>query len=102
MPIDISGLDATELEALIMRAAQRRSQLAPAVPKELPMYTCGIGDPLWFISIQDGQVRLHLRDPGTGWTTALLPLSEALNMGKVLIKSAEEIATPPPISDGAD
>lgn len=102
MPIDISGLDATELEALIMRAAQRRAQVVPAVPNKLPSYTYGIHNPQWFISTQNGELRLHLRDPGTGWLTFVLPPSEALNMGKVLVKSAEEMTSFSPPSAPAD
>lgn len=89
MTIDISGLDATELEALIMRAAQRRTQLTPAVPIELPRYTYGKRDPRWVINAHDTEVRLHIRDSGIGWLTFLLPKTEALNMGKVLISCAE-------------
>lgn len=99
MSIDISGLDATELEALIMRIAQRRAQLDPAVPNILPRYTYGQSNPQWFISTKDTELLLHLRDPGIGWMTFLLPSPEALNMGKVLVKCAEEIA---PGSDPAD
>lgn len=91
MSIDISGLDAIQLEALIMRAAQKRAQLLPMVSTDCPRFSAGIRDPQWFVMTRDERLCLLLRDPGLGWMTFVLPPVEASNMGRVLIESVEKV-----------
>lgn len=89
MKIDLSKLTANELDSLITEAAQRRSQMQPAIPSDPPKTANAIDDPRWFFVLaNDGKTICNLRHPGLGWVTFLFPPNERAHILSVLLHQA--------------
>lgn len=84
MSIDLSNLDAAELDALIARAAQRRAELSPPVSMDVPRYSYAFVDPRWYINAVEGGTLLYIRHPGLGWMSFCFPPNETANVIRTL------------------
>jgi hypothetical protein len=91
MAIDISKLNATELDALIADAAKRRAALNPPVSmepstKEGAMMGFVCSDPRFFVNEtpMHGGVLLRIRAPGHGWLGYHLPHHSAMQLADLL------------------
>jgi len=73
MDIDLSTLDAEQLDALIFAAAKRRGELAPAHPSQPPSQCEAIVNPAWHTAPMASGVLFMLRHPGFGWLGFALP-----------------------------
>lgn len=86
-------LSATEIDALISALALYRAHLQPEVAPRLASTTGPfhpVPDPAYFIGPEalTGDVLMHLRHPGLGWLSFLLPRHEASRMAELLTRAA--------------
>lgn len=88
MAVDISKMDVVELDALIATAAQRRAQLEPEVPKEVPKHAYGEMDPRWNTFLDGETTILQFRHSGLGWITFGIPPNERVHLLTVLLRQA--------------
>jgi hypothetical protein len=100
MPIDISNLNAAELDDLIDRAAKRRGTLQPAVTDAQPQGEIqATFDPKWYITGMTNGTLLQIKDPGRGWVNFLIaPASRAVMLTHMLQHALLPI---PKATDGA-
>ncbi len=99
MNIDLSELDAAQLDALIAAAAKRRAELGPQ--SEQPPPQCeAVLNPAWHTSPLPNGVLMMLRHPGMGWLAFVLPHEHRVHLTSLwlhqslLYKPAEESAEP--------
>ena len=76
MSVDISTMDAVELDALIARASQRRAQLLPAIPAAAPKHAYGEFNPAWWTFLNGENTVFQIRHSGLGWISFVIPLPE--------------------------
>src|SRR5664279_1771130 len=67
MDIDLSTLNAEQLDALIAAAARRRAELAPVHAIQPPAQCEAIVNPAWHTAPIPSGVLFMLRHPGLGW-----------------------------------
>ncbi|TLY51454.1 MAG: hypothetical protein E6K53_07470 [Gammaproteobacteria bacterium] len=98
MNIDLSALDATQLDALIAAAAKRRAELGPQ--SEQPPQQCeAVLNPAWHTSPLPNGVLMMLRHPGMGWLAFVLPHEHRVHLTSLwlhqslLYKPAEAATT---------
>jgi len=104
MTIDVSSLQAAELDQLIEAATKRRAALSPPIPATNPQGEIqAISDPKWYLTSIPGGTLLQIRHPGHGWLNFHIPtLSRAFLLSfllqQALIEPAQAAATgaPPP------
>lgn len=85
MTIDISGLNAQELERLILDASERRSQLEPKIQANAPTKFHALEGPRWY-SFRNGEYTiLQLRHPGLGWLAFALPAPSRAHLLRLLL-----------------
>ena len=93
MKVDLSELNATELDELIIQAAKLRASMQPEISKEPPKEAEAIVDPMWFTSSipnSNGHAGFSVRHPGLGWLGFAIPPHELANLIKFW---AETLAT---------
>ena len=73
MDIDLTSLNAEQLDALIAAAAKRRAELAPAYAVTPPAQCEAIVNPAWHTAPMPSGVLFMLRHPGFGWLGFALP-----------------------------
>jgi hypothetical protein len=95
MAIDVSSLNASELDQLIDSATKRRATLAPPVPATNPQGEIqAIADPKWFLTSVPGGTLLQIRHPGHGWLNFHIPtLSRAFLLSFLLQQALIEPGT---------
>ena len=87
--MDLSKMDAAELDDLIAKAAKSRAKLKPAVPNDPPKGPVNaLNNPRWFSVLQGDITVLQVQHPGLGWITWLLPTEERANLLSVLLRQA--------------
>lgn len=78
--MDISGLDAEQLDDLISKCADRRADLLPRIPAELAgdeeKIVAAINNPRWNCSLDEDYTILSFRHPGLGWLSFAMPHPE--------------------------
>ena len=85
MKVDLSKLNASELDELIAEAATRRASMQPEHSKAPPNTMQAIVDPAWFtVSIPNskGHAGFNIRHPGLGWLAFAIPPHEIANLIK--------------------
>ena len=103
MTIDVSSLQAAELDQLIEAATKRRAALAPPIPATNPQGEIqAISDPKWYLTSVPGGTLLQIRHPGHGWLNFHIPaLSRAFLLSfllqQALIEPAHAAATGTPL-----
>jgi hypothetical protein len=95
MKIDVSNLNADELDELIREAAMRRSQLQPTVSKERPTAFGVVKDPSWYTFPTRNETILQIRSPGHGWLAFQLPASDRAHLLSLLLNHALQVAIRP-------
>src|SRR5436190_14261637 len=100
MSIDVSTLDAAQLDALIEAAVKRRATLNPPVAATNPQGEIqAIADPKWYLTSVAGGTLLQIRHPGHGWLNFHIPtLSRAFLLSfllqQALIEPAQAALSP--------
>jgi hypothetical protein len=99
---ETATLDAADVDDLISALVMARTKLWPEVPmgfggtpEQARSYLATI-DPVWRaerdVHPDFPGAHLRLRHPGHGWVLFILPVAEALNLGKWLVSYAESRA----------
>jgi hypothetical protein len=73
MSFDLSALTAAQLDELLVTAAKRRAELAPAPDMQPPAQCEAIVNPAWHTAPMSNGVLFMLRHPGLGWLGFALP-----------------------------
>jgi len=100
MNIDLTELDAAQLDALIAAAAKRRAELG-AQPEQPPPQCEAILNPAWHTSPLPNGVLMMLRHPGMGWLAFVLPHEHRVHLTSLwlhqslLYKPSEAAAAAP-------
>jgi hypothetical protein len=88
MAIDISKLNAAELDELIAEAAERRLDMKPYISYELPRSIGAIFDPRWVTHLHGENTILQLRHPGRGWVAFAFPPHEGAHLLSLFLRFA--------------
>lgn len=87
--MDISGLDAEQLDDLISKCADRRADLLPRISAELAgdeeKIVAAINNPRWHCYADGDNTILNFRHPGFGWLSFALPHDERGHLMSVLL-----------------
>ncbi len=94
MNIDVSKLTVTELDELIVKAAQRRAALEPKHSNEPPNEAWAIPDPRWQTQLHGQDTLFRVLHPGFGWLSFLIPPHERANLLSVFLRQALIPASP--------
>ncbi|MEP6939638.1 MAG: hypothetical protein ABI846_07730 [Rudaea sp.] len=100
MDIDLSPLNAEQLDALIDAAAKRRAELAPAIALQPPPQCEAIVNPAWHTAPLPTGVLFMLRHPGFGWLGFALPHEHRVHLSTLwlhqsLLHPAQAAASAP-------
>lgn len=113
MNIDLSALTAAELDELLIAAAKRRAELAPAPPAQPPTQCEAIVNPAWHTGPIPTGVLFMLRHPGLGWLGFALPHEHRVHLATLWLHQSmlhqpvaapappAEVPVPPPTAVGA-
>lgn len=89
MSIDLSTMDAAELDKLIEQAAQRRESLQPEVAQERPTGAiAAVSGPAWYVEPLHGGTALQIRHPGFGWLAFVIPAEHRAQLLGLLLQQA--------------
>jgi hypothetical protein len=100
MPIDLSELNAAELDELIAAAAKRRVELKPDHPMQPPEQCEATFSPAWHTSPLPQGALFILRHPAFGWLGFVLPHEHRVHLSMLwlhqsLLHKPAEVATTP-------
>lgn len=85
MNIDLSALNAAELDQLIAEAAKRRAGMPEGLPRERPQTVYPVLNPAWWCAgVPEGSL-LQIHHPGLGWSSYLIPHAERAHLLALLM-----------------
>jgi hypothetical protein len=105
--IDLSQLDASELDELMAKAAERRALLEPAHAFQAPAEAEAIIDPAWYTGLIEPGTLFQVRHPGYGWLSFVIPPNERAQLlcaflNQALFASQTSVAAAPaPVAGGS-
>ena len=89
MNIDVSKLNAAELDDLIAKAAKRRINLSPSIPIKWPEGNVNaIVDPSFALTPNPQGTLIQIRDPGCGWLSYVATPETRANLIGILMQHA--------------
>lgn len=100
MSFDLSALTAAQLDELLVAAAKRRAELAPAPDMQPPAQCEAIVNPAWHTAPLASGVLFMLRHPGLGWLGFALPHEHRVHLATLWLHQSmlhKPAAAPAPL-----